>query len=324
MKDLEIALCDLNEDYILRFASYLMSELDVGIHIFTTTESFFADDGNYDITIMTEEFEEISDFMSNKNLGQRYILSETANDEKENHIYKYQAVNCILDEITPLRKKCSGSTKKSGSDSKLIGVYSPVAHELSLPFAMALGQAYKSQGRVLFLDLEEISILPSLLGNHCERNLMDLLYEIDTADLDIDEYAHSFMGFDYIEPFLNPNEIAEIDANTWDRLFSLLAVANYDVIVILFGRAINGFNRIVGNLDRLYVLGKPGDYFKKGQDVFMNYINKLGVESELENVILPMSAKNLSDNSYQIEELLQGNLGMFVKKLINVNGQSAN
>ena len=63
MNDLEIALCDLNEDYILRFASYLMSELNVGIHIFTTTESFFSYDGSYDVTIMTEEFEEISDFM---------------------------------------------------------------------------------------------------------------------------------------------------------------------------------------------------------------------------------------------------------------------
>ena len=53
MKNVEIALCDSDEDYILRFASYLMSELEVGVHIFTTPESFFADDGDYDITIMT-------------------------------------------------------------------------------------------------------------------------------------------------------------------------------------------------------------------------------------------------------------------------------
>ncbi len=322
MKNVEIALCDSDEDYILRFASYLMSELEVGVHIFTTPESFFADDGDYDITIMTEEFDEIFAFRPNQNVGQRFILCESNNCDMENGIYKYQAVDCILDEIKPLRRKCQNGNK-SFSAAKLIGVYSPVAHELQLPFAMALGQAFKANGSVLFLDLEEISIMPSLLGKHCEKNLMDLLYEIDTAELDFEEYTNTFMGFDYIESFLNPTEISEIDEMTWERFFKLLAAAEYDVIVILFGRAINGFNKILSNLDRLYVLGKPGDYFKKSQDLFNDYLEKIGTSAHCEDVILPMSAKNLSDNSYQIEELLQGNLGMFAKKLINANGQSA-
>ncbi|SFH76429.1 hypothetical protein SAMN04487830_107118 [Pseudobutyrivibrio sp. OR37] len=324
MNNFEVALCDSNEDYILRFASYLMNEFEVGIHIFTTPESFFADDGNYDVTIMTEEFQEICDFGSNKNMGQKYILCEHRDCEKENHIYKYQAVNYILDDISLLRRQSGSCTKKSISNSKLIGVYSPVAHELSLPFAMALAQAYKSAGRVLFLDLEEISIMPSLLGKHCEKNLMDLLYEIDAADVDLNDYAHSFMGFDYIEPFLNPHEISEIDISGWEGLFKQLAVAEYDVIVILFGRTINGFNSILDGLDKLYILGKPGDYFKKSQDLFYEYIARCNSMVATEDVLLPMSAKNLSDNSYQIEELLQGNLGMFAKKIVNANRQSAN
>ena len=86
MKNVEIALCDSDEDYILRFASYLMSELEVGVHIFTTPESFFADDGDYDITIMTEEFDEIFAFRPNQNVGQRFILCESNNCDMENGI----------------------------------------------------------------------------------------------------------------------------------------------------------------------------------------------------------------------------------------------
>jgi hypothetical protein len=243
----------------------------------------------------------------------------------EDFIYKFQAVDKILDEITELREvtKSSISIKNSNEKSKLIGVYSPVNHELQLPFSMALGQAYRTGGKVLFVDLEEISIMPNLIGRNCERNLMDLLYLLNTNTEDMEnslsEYVRSFMGFDYIEPFWNPNEISEIDEDTWDRFFEMLVKTDYDVVVVLFGRAINGFSRYIERLNRLFVLGRPGDYFKKGQENFLDYLDRIQANISVENVILPMSAGNLSDGTYQLEELLQGNLGVFVRKLMNSN-----
>ena len=157
--------------------------------------------------------------------------------------------------------------------------------------------------------------MPKLIGRNCERNLMDLLYLINTnegTNVDLSEYVRSFMGFDYIEPFLNPNEISEIDENTWDMLFD-------SVVVILFGRAINGFSKSIERLHKLIVLGRPGDYFRKGQEIFLDYLDRIRLEVPVENIILPMSAGNLSDGTYQLEELLQGNLGVFVKKLMTEN-----
>ena len=327
MKNLEVALCDSDEDYILKFASYLMDQNLGSIHVFTSSESFFSDEGCYDIAILSQDFKEVSDFRPNGTVGRKYFLSENQDDISDDNIYKYQAVNCILDNITEfkLKKNLGVSAVKSNTKSKTIGVYSPICHELQLPFSMALGQGYRNSGRVLFLDLEEISIMPELVGVNCEKNLMDLLYEIDTntKNLDLSAYVKTFMGFDYIEPFLNPNEISEINSETWNKLFELLGESGYDVIVILFGRTINGFGNYIANLDKLYVLGKAGDYFRKTQDAFNNYVGRSGLNIDLENVVLPMSAGNLSDNAYQIEELLQGNLGTFVKKLINDNRQSA-
>ena len=69
-------------------------------------------------------------------------------------------------------------------------------------------------------------------------------------------------------------------------------------------------------MDKLFVLGKPGDYFRKSQELFLDYIERSNTEIELENVLLPMSAGKLSDGAYQLEELLQGNLGVFVRKLL--------
>jgi hypothetical protein len=171
-------------------------------------------------------------------------------------------------------------------------VYSPVAHELQLPFSMALGQLCKpAGGRVLFLDIEEISILPKLIGKTCERNLMDLLYVVDigTGDIDLNEYIRSTMGFDYVQPFLNPNEVSEVDASAWQHLLELLKQTNYDAIVVLFGRTINGFDKCLGMLDKLYLLEKTGDYFRKSQEMFLDYIERLGLEVDIEDVVLPMT-----------------------------------
>ena len=326
MKNLEIALCDLDSDYILKFANHLMSRANVGVHIFTTTEGFYSDETEFDVTILTEEFEEISSFRPNGRIGHKYILTEDSANISEDYIYKFQAVDKLLEEISELKevKKISIGKRISNGNSKLVGVYSPIAHELQLPFSMALGQAYRTGGKVLFIDLEEISIMPNLIGRNCERNLMDLLYLMNT-DSDVErnlaDYVHSFMGFDYIEPFFNPNEISEVDEDTWSRFFEMLVKSDYEVVVILFGRAINGFSKLIERLSRLFVLGRPGDYFSKGQENFFEYLERIQAEVLATNVILPMSAGNLCDGGYQLEELLQGNLGVFVRKLMNSKGK---
>ena len=322
MKNLEVALCDFDSDYIFMFSNYVLSMPKVSVHIFTTPEGFFSDETDYDVTIMTEDFDEIAGFRPKGKLGHKYFLSEESDILKENHIYKYQSIDKIVDEIRELREIgiAKASMKKSKLNSKLVGVYSPTSHELQLPFAMALGQAYRTKGRVLFIDLEEISVMPSLIASDGKQNLMDLLYEINTSEeIDITGYLQTFMGFDYIEPFFNPNEIGEIDVDTWTRFFNTLSNSNYDVVVVLFGRAINGFTEYIKQLDKLYILGRSGDYFRKGQEMFLEYLSRIEADIELENVILPMSAGNLTDGTYQIEELLQGNLGVFVKKLTEAN-----
>ncbi len=320
MKNLKVALCDQNEDYILKLANYFMEIPQVSVHIFTTPEGFFADENDYDVTVLTEDFQDITDFRPKGTTGHKYHLIEDFDTESEDCIYRFQAVDNILNEIHELRKVGNTGSKKSNGTSKLVGIFSPASHELSLPFSMAVSQSYRTSGRVLFLDIEEVSILPKLIGDACERNLMDLLYEQSTSEkLDLSKYVRSFMGFDYVTPFENPNEISEIDEETWSGFFEALEQSSYDVVIVLFGRAINGFSGFIEKLNKLYVLNRPGDYFKMSQDSFLTYIEKINATEKVENVLLPMSAGNLSEGTYQIEELLQGNLGVFVKKLINVN-----
>lgn len=318
MKNLEIALCDLNSEYILKVAGQLMEKAQVVVHVFTTPEGFFSCENDFDVCVLTKEFEEISGFRPKGSSGHKYFICETDTSE-DDCIYRYQSIDKIFDSIRELREIGQrAGTKKSNEKSKFTGVYSPVCHELQLPFSMALCQSLGTEGRVLFLDLEEISIIRTLVGKASERNIMDLLFEISTSpqSIELSRYTKSFMSFDYIEPFLNPNEIGEIDEDTWLELFELLAKSDYSQIVVLFGRAVNGFSRLLGFMNQTYVLSRPGDYFRKSQEAFMDYLNRIDMVIDAKCVSLPMSASNLSDGTYQLEELLQGNLGMYVNKIL--------
>ena len=324
MKSLEIALCDLNSDYILKVAGQLMEKAQAVVHVFTTPEGFFSCENDFDVCVLTKEFEEISGFRPKGSSGHKYFICETESEDLD-CIYRYQSIDKILDAITELREVGQkSSTKKSNEISKFTGIYSPVCHELQLPFSMALGQSLRTKGKVLLLDLEEISIMGSLVGTTTERNVMDLLFEISTgqSSVDLSRYTETFMGFDYIEPFLNPNEIGEIDEDTWLKLFELLAKSEYSHIVVLFGRAVNGFSKLLSVMNQLYVLSRPGDYFRKSQDLFLDYLERISCKVEVKCVSLPMSAGNLSDGTYQLEELLQGNLGMYVNKILRAQASN--
>lgn len=319
MKKIDLALCDQDTRYITAFASYLLEHyVGVEIHIFTTPESFFADSKDFNLAIMTEDFVEVSSFKQSGSIAKKYVLTETENDELENHIIKYQSMECILSaipEISLIGNKVVSSVTKS-NNSNIVGVYSPICHELQLPFSMALGQSLKDKGSVLFLDFEELSIMPELIGTESDRNLSDLLYEVSTDynKLKIEEYIHQFMGFDYINPFSSPDEICLIDEETWKKFFERVERLGYDNVVVLFGRTVNGFSELISKLDTLYVLGKPGDYFRRGQEAFMKYVKNIAADVNTREVFLPMSAANLTEGTYCIEELLQGNLGLFVKR----------
>lgn len=317
MKNKEIALCDQDASYITMFASYLLEKVNVGIHIFTTPESFFSDTRDFDIALMTDEFMEVSSFKQSGSIAKKYYLDENRKKEA-GHIYKYQSMEEILNQVQEFKelKKAGKVVTRESESSNLIGVYSPISHELQLPFSMALGQSLEDYGKVLFLDLEELSIMPSLIGYESERNLSDLLYEMcsNKEKVDISDYVRHFMGFDYVSPFLRPDEIGQIDEESWKIFFNKLRNMDYDHIVVLFGRAICGFSEILGMVDQLYVLGKPGDYFKKGHEAFIKYVENLDKDVSIKNVLLPMSATNLTEGTYCIEELLQGKLGLFVKR----------
>lgn len=65
-------------------------------------------------------------------------------------------------------------------------------------------------------------------------------------------------------------------------------------------------------IKRMILLSRPGDFYKKSSRKIEAYLSSINGEIDVQRLELPMSASNLTDGSYRIEQLLSGNLGRFV------------
>lgn len=319
-----IVVCDSDEAYVQAFSTYLMGKLQgMNIVSFTSEEAFLESEAVYQIGILSKDFLSVLEFSGKDMVREKFYLCEDEIAEEYQHlpmVYKYQSMEIVEEMLKRVQQKENSSWWNHGEGKQpyMAVIYSPISHELQLPFALSLAQIYREKGKVLFLDIEELSILQVLTKQQAQRSFVDLLYVMQQEETfgGIDGFTSCFMGIDYIHPFSCPEEMADVEKETWLQFMSLLTKSHYDAVVLLFGRTIPGFREIISGCQELIVLGKPGDYYMKSHSRFMEYANGQWEDVDIQEVLLPMSAGNLVDGTYGIEELIQGNLGMFVRRIL--------
>ncbi len=325
MTENNVAVCETDPAFLQAFASYLMEHIpNIAISSFSSVEAFVDCDQRFKVGIMGREFLGVQEFSNDRiQVEKKLYLCDEHIDEEYEHlpmVYKYQSMEVVEDMLKRILQSSQPAPRVrayNASNSRVLGIYSPISHELSMPFALSLCQVLRESGSVVFLDIEELSILSRMTGQKNDRGLMDLLFMVSQEkEINLSDYVSSFMGVDMITPFANPEDLNEIHSDAWARLMDCLLSAGYDSIVVLFGRITQGFKQMVDLCDELLVLGKPGDYYLKAQENFLEYARNNCATTQAESVLLPMSASNLVDGTYAMEELIQGNLGLFVRRLI--------
>lgn len=318
-----IVVCDGDREYVEAFTTYLMEHIpNISIYSFTSEEAFLRCEEEFAVGILSKDFLSVLEFSGKETVEEKlYLCDENIAPEFEHlpMVYKYQSMEIVEEMLGRMLQKDMRDWwgKQRDNKTRVIGIYSPIFHELSMPFGLSLCQVLRESGRVLFLDIEENSIMGAMTGQANEKSLMDLLYFVVQQDnFSLGEFIHTFMGVDYISPFANPEEVNDISREAWEALMQYLLRAGYDTVVILFGRTVQGFHSMVSMCQELVVLGKPGDYYQRSQESFLKYAGRAYENVPIKCVSLPMSAGNLVDGTYAMEELIQGNLGVFVRKLL--------
>ena len=322
MKEKSILICDSDRSYAEALMRFLIgSRKDLRIVCDTSVESFLREKGRFSIALMTEEYLKADE---NEGSGERIIehriqlcgYEEIGYKEYES-IYKFQDMDLFLDRLCQIDWEVpAGKRKDATSETKFTGIYSPMKHELMLPFSILYSRLLADREKVMFLDLEENSILSRLTGRNPRSNLLDCIYDIETspAGFNLSSYTDVYEGISYIGPVLNPSDLASVTEKQWIELFDKIREADFGKVVILFGDIPQGFDTMLILMDAMIILGKPGEYYKEPEKRFMEFIKKQCDRIEIREVMLPMSAAAVSDDRFAMKDMIHGNLGLFMRK----------
>ena len=318
MEKFSVLLCDKDSSYIRAVVRFLVtSQKQISVAAFTEEEAFQKATGDYDLALLGEEFLHL--YVENQTevrIKQILFLSSKAGERMESHetFYKFQNMTALLEKICTMnmRKK----TDHAGEVAKKTAIYSPIYHDLRLPFALTYAHICSAERKVLFLDLENFSPLSDLITSEsAKKDLYDVIYLMESyrgEAFDITPFIFTYEGIGMLPTFQNPENIAEITEEQWSNLFNCIEQSGY-TLVVLFEQLLQGSEELLSDFDDVILLGRPEDYFLPAQQKCMDLLQNMMQAPVVHEVKLNMSAYGLVEGTYSLRHLMEGNLGSFVR-----------
>ncbi len=308
---MRIAICDFDDKYLYSLLTYLYGKCEKEeFFSFTTLEDYeeSLSEGGYDYTVMDEDFYE--KWKDKKNsIGKLIILSakidNIGNRDEYQVIYKYGP----MDGLYRIMKKKSRKT----SGAKKYAIYSPIHHELTEMYGLSMCQMLSESSKVLLIDTMYCPLVEKLIRDGPRGSFIDVIYKLCNGKSDeIRELIEEYDGVDVLPFVCNPTDTASVNKEEWNMLIDYIDSLNYETYVFLLDEINQGFRSIMEYVDNCVLINKKGDYYKSKQANMQKYIRSIGTDATA--VELLMSANNLTEGCYQLEELLTGNLGRYVRK----------
>ncbi len=327
MRRQKIIICDTDSAYVRALSTYFISALrDTEIATYSSVERFCVDDGNYDVALLGREFIEAMDGTTamHDRFGQVFMLTGDINESNSTGeygiVYKFQKMQLFMENVRQIRRDPQTALNHAGK--QWTGIYSPMRHELQLVFALAYckqKQEAAPEKSVLFLDLEENSLFSELTGRDHAKNVTDYLYLLESDGISEEELTDCLMyyeGFACLPPVKYFQELVAIGALRWEKFFDSIAKLAFDQVVVLFDGAFRGTEELFARLQDLLLLMRDGDFYRKYDRQIQYFIKENRSPVVIRETMLPLSGANLSDGTYQLEQLLEGNLSQYVKQAI--------
>lgn len=178
-------------------------------------------------------------------------------------LYKFQAMDTFLGRLIKKASKREASNDSIDTGNQHItAVISPIHHELELPFSLMVSQWLSEERKVLFVDLEPMSILPQLIQQEETKDLLDFLYQLESQKQEqlqkdisseqkkqmqqqlLSEYIFYYQGISYLAPSQNALDFSDVTKEQWLYLWKVIAQSSYEEIVVLYDGFMPGCEKL--------------------------------------------------------------------------------
>ncbi len=337
MTKIKAAIYDTDKGYRERFVDYLMNykaeEMELSVF---SEETYFLDALNvdkYHLFVLGCGYEEV--LFKVKAMGipililaeymQDYVKESLDFEDKQIfYTSKYQSMDVITKRMQLMTEGMwTHKMPMTGSRRlEVIGVFSPVKHEMQMMFSLLYARNVVREGKVLYINLMEFSGFSELFGER-DYDLSDVMMLIRNEGYvaeDIHSYIYEMDNFSYICPSTNPENVKEIKGSDIKKLLEILAdYTDYQTIILDIGTGITDYGEILLNCNKIYCLEKRGYLFEIQIIQFYAYLEKLGEAvflERIESIEIPYQSKIVFGGGNLLERLNWSELGDFVRSKI--------
>lgn len=262
MKKRKLLVCDEDELYARKLYEYISSRsVDVYECELITSKDFLIDylhDRPVDVLLVSGTFKDLE--LSYMEIDHIIYLTDDKNEITDKPaIFKYSPANTILNELMNLYAVTGTASFGAKSETKVIGIYTPVKRSFQTTFAITLGQILAKDHRILYLNFESFSGFDILTGKSTKTDLLDLLYlsecNRETFSYRISSLTEKMGKLDYIPPTKVYTAFSEISAKQWQSLIDLISEqTDYDYLLLDLSEQVIGLLDILNRCDRIYTI----------------------------------------------------------------------
>lgn len=337
MKKSVLAVCDSEAMYAYSLMEYIHSRKgeEFEVQAFTGAESFiaFAKERSVEMLLISDTV--MNSRIKELNIKKIMILSE---GEKINElaeypaVYKYQSADSLVREVL----ECYAQVKSPMSAAlfrpkvELVGIYSPVKRTGKTSFALTLGQLLAVSKAVLYLNLEDYAGFEGLMNQNFSGDISDLMYFSGQGKGNLvcrlGGLVQTINNLDYIPPAFSPFDLRSVKGENWMFLLDeLCKYSSYDVILLDLGEQVDNLPEILNRCGKIYM---PVREDSLAAAKIQQY-EKVMIAREYEEVLQKTKKLKLPYHSsfgkkeHYVEQLIWGELGDYVRKLIREEEQNA-
>jgi len=331
MTKAKVAVFDKDKGYRERFADYLMNykAAEMELAVFTSA-SFFQEALNeqkFHLVVLGKGYEEVLSRVEAKCVPvlilteyvESYVNESTEMlEERVVYLSKYQSMDGITKQMQ-LITNGKGKVQVVNGGLEIIGVISPVRHEMQMLFSILLAKNAARRDKVLYINLLEFSGFSDIFG--------EAFYDIGDVVLQLRERNNKsehlrtciYEGemFSYIAPVSNPENVREITSADVEKLLEWIAQnTDFQVVVLDIGTNVKGFVEVLSTCSKIYCLRKRGYLFEAQMRQFEAYLERASEHVLRERIIsleLPLQVKAVCGGINLIEQLDWGEFGDFVR-----------
>lgn len=252
------------------------------------------------------------------------LLEDQATEAKDLPcVYKYQAPEELLRKALAFCEEKEAVTELTTIEEglEIIGIYSPVGRNRKTSFALALGQILAKNRSVLYLNMETFAGFEHFLSEEYDRTLSDLIYFSRQKRVDLMSKMRGITkrirNLEYVPPVLAPEDLQDVQAEEWIRLFEKIRLQTpYEVLILDLGEAVRGLATILAACDVIYLPTRNDPLSQAKTEQFLWFLGeKAGkeIQERIHQIKLPLGQSNRTGRDF-FAELAEGELGELIRE----------